>query len=126
VTAARDLLARLNDPSDTWGAASAQAVVYVPTAYRIYVAPGAPVSDGTLTEPTVNWPLSTPLDQFGVPAIPDRGIPGLRQGAVFGADALNLGPLLAKATVLTPFASGGKLYTLYVRPLLPDEVAARQ
>ena len=125
VTAARDLLARLNDLSDTWGATAAPAGVYAPTAYRVYVAPGAPVGDGFSPEPTVTWPLSTPLDQFGVPAVPDRGIPGLRQGAVLGADAVILGPLLATANLLTPFGSGDKLYTIYVRPLLPDEVPAQ-
>ena len=125
VTAARDLVTRLGDLSETWGATSSPAGLYAPTAYRIYVAPGAPVGDGTTTEPTVTWPLSTSLDQFGVPAVPDRGIPGLRQGAVFGADAATLGPVLARANLLTPFGSGGMLYTLYVRPLLPDEVPAQ-
>ena len=48
----------------------------------------------------------------------------IRQGAVFGADAATLGPVLATANVLTGFSFGGNLYTLFVRPLLPDEVPA--
>jgi hypothetical protein len=124
--AAADLLARLQDPSQTWGAASAPMSVLTPTAYRVYVAPGAPASDGSLSpEPAIAWPLATPLDQFGTAATPDRGIAGLRQGAVFGADAATLGPVLAAANSQTPFISAGNLYTLYVRPLLPDEVPAQ-
>jgi hypothetical protein len=121
--AAADLLARLQDPDETWGADSVTTTVLAPTAYRVYVAPGGPASDGTLSpEPAVSWPLATPLDQFGTPANPDRGITGLREGAVFGADAATLGPVLAAANSQTPFISAGRLYTLYVRPLLPDEV----
>jgi hypothetical protein len=124
VAAAEDLLARLTDPAETWGAASPATTILIPTAYRIFVAPGAPSGDGATTPPAVPWPLATPLDQFGSPAVPDRGIAGLRQGAVFGADAATLGPVLAAANALTGFSSGGNLYTLYVRPLLPDEVPA--
>jgi hypothetical protein len=124
VAAAEDLLARLTDPSETWGATNPITSTLAPTAYRIFVAPGAPVGDGSTTAPAVAWPLATPLDQFGAPAVPDRGITGLRQGAVFGADAATLGPVLATANVLTGFSSGGNLYTLFVRPLLPDEVPA--
>jgi hypothetical protein len=96
-----------------------------PVAYRVYVALGAPSGDGSTTEPGVAWPLSTPLASFGTPAVPDRGITGLRQGAVFGADAATLGPILDHANSQTPFISGGMLYTLFVRPLLPDEVPAQ-
>ena len=119
--AAQQLLERLQDPTETWGSTPATST-FVPTAYRVFVAPGAPVGDGSTPEPSVDWPLATSLDAFGVPAVPDRGIAGLRQGAVFGADAVTLGPVLQAANQLTAFASGGKLYTLYVRPLLPDEV----
>lgn len=120
---AADLLARLEDPNETWGASSAPSTVLQPLGYRIFVAPGAPASDGTLSpQPAVAWPLATPLDQFGSAANPDRGIPGLRQGAVFGDDAGTLGPVLAAVSSQTPFMSAGMLYTLYARPLLPDEV----
>jgi hypothetical protein len=122
--AAKALMDRLTDPTETWGAANVPQSVLVPTAYRVYVAPGAPSGDGSTSQPAVQWPLSTPLDQFGVPANPDRGITGLRQGAVFGADAAVLGPVLQAANSQTAFISGSNLYTLYVRPLLPDEVPA--
>jgi hypothetical protein len=122
VAAADGLLARLQDPAETWGATKPITSTLTPTAYRIFVAPGAPVGDGSTAAPAVVWPLATPLDQFGAPAVPDRGITGLRQGAVFGADAATLGPVLAAANALTGFSSGGNLYTLFVRPLLPDEV----
>jgi hypothetical protein len=121
--AAADLLARLQDPAEAWGSTPVTSIL-APTAYRVYVAPGAPQGDGSSSAPAVAWPLAAPLDQFGVPAVPDRGIAGLRQGAVLGSDAAQLGPVLTSATVSTPFSSGGKLYTLYVRALLPDEVPA--
>ena len=120
-TAALELLNRLLDPAETWGAASAPETPLAATAYRIFVAPGAPPSD-TAAQPPVAWPLSTPLDGFGATAQPDRGISGLRVGVVSGTDATRLGPILLSATTETPFTSNGKSYTLYVRPLLPDEL----
>jgi hypothetical protein len=122
--AAISLLARLEDPAETWGAASVHESMLVQQGYLVFVAPGAPVGDSSVAQAPVAWPLATPLASFGSPATPDRGITGLRQAAVLGADAATLGPVLAKATVLTPFTSGGSSYTLYVRPLLPDEVPA--
>jgi hypothetical protein len=124
VAAAEALLSRLVDPTGAWGTSNPTTTTLSPIAYRIFVAPGAPVGDLPTSQPAVAWPLATPLDQFGSPAVPDRGITGLRQGAVFGADAVTLGPVLAAANALTAFSSGGNLYTLYVRPLLPDEVSA--
>ena len=116
------MLAALLDPDETWGAPATQATTYVPTAFRIFVAPGAPAADPTVSQPPAAWPLSTPLADLGTPAVPDRGIAGLRQAAVFGADAATLAPVLERATTLTAFTSGGAAYTLYVRPLLPDEI----
>jgi hypothetical protein len=124
VAAAGDLLNRLTDQTETWGVPNPAISTLAPTAYRIFVAPGAPVGDLPTSQPAVAWPLATPLDHFGSAAVPDRGIAGLRQGAVFGVDAQTLGPVLAAANALTAFSSGGNLYTLFVRPLLPDEVPA--
>jgi hypothetical protein len=124
--AAGDLLTRLEDPAETWGAANVKTSTLAPVAYRLYVAPGAPVGDGVQSAPpAVAWPLAMSLASFGVPANPDRGITGLRQGAVFGADATTLGPILAAANSQTAFISEGMLYTVYARPLLPDEVPAQ-
>lgn len=120
--AAFDLLARLTDPSVTWAGGAVSGVPYVVPGYRVYASPGAPSSDPATPQKPVAWPLSTPLATFGSPAVPDRGIAGLRQGAALGVDAATLGPILAKATVETPFTSGGTSWTLAVRPLLPDEL----
>jgi hypothetical protein len=119
--AAFDLLHRLLDPAETWGAGAAPETSFAPAGYRIFVAPGAPAADPSTAQHPVAWPLSANLDAFGTPAVPDRGIVGLRQGAVLGDDAIRLGPILTAATSATPFTSGGKAYPLYVRPLLPDE-----
>jgi len=123
--AAADLLARLSDPTETWGAASAPTSTLAPVGLRVYAAPGAPAADPATPQQAVDWPLATPLASFGVPAVPDRGIAGLRQGSVLGADAQALLPILNRSNVLTPFGSGGQLYTLWVRVLLPDEVPAQ-
>ena len=117
--AALDLLAKLLDPAETWGSDAASDTIYVPTAYRVFAAPLAPQTGQTKT---VAWPLSTPLATFGTPAVPDRGVAGLRSGVVLGADAATLGPTLAAASTGTAFTSGGTAYTLWVRPLLPHEL----
>jgi hypothetical protein len=121
-TAALALLDRLLDPAEAWGAATAPESTYQPLGYRIFVAPGAPATDGNVTGPPVAWPLTTPLSGFGTLATPDRGIPGLRQGALLGADAAAVGPVLQRATSQTTFTSDGSPFTLYVRALLPDEL----
>jgi len=118
--AALDLLSRLLDPTESWGAAAAPETPFAPVGYRIFVAPAD--SPTGLTRGPVPWPLAAPLDAFGTPAVPDRGIAGLRQGVVLGPDAALLGPVLQAASADTQFASGGKNYTLHVRPLLPDEL----
>ena len=121
--AALALLDRLSDPDETWGAPAATETRYAPAGYRVYVAPGAPQADPQASQSPVAWPLSTPLSGFGTPAVPDRGIAGLRQGVVLGADAATLGPILERASTLTAFSSDGSSYTIYARPLLPDEAA---
>jgi hypothetical protein len=122
--AALELLGRLLDPNETWGAASGPESPYLPEGYRVFAAPGAPQTDPALTQQPVAWPLSKGLASFGTPATPDRGVAGLRQGAVVGADANLLGPILERATQATGFTSDGGTWTLYVRPLLPDELGS--
>lgn len=119
-TAALDLLGRLLDPKETWGAASAPESVYQPLGYRVFVGPGAPAGDGSSVEP-ISWPLTTPLADFGSPAVPDFGVTGLRSGIILGADVATAAPVFEAASSDTPFTSGGQVYTLYVRALLPDE-----
>ncbi len=120
--AAFDLLGGLLDETRAWGGSVPSAQPYRPSAYRLFVAPGAPPADPGATRAPVAWPLATALDAFGRAAVPDRGIAGLRTGVVLGADAATLAPVLAAATQATAFTSDGKEWTLYVRPLLPDEL----
>jgi hypothetical protein len=122
--AANDLLARLVDESDGWGDTSPTQAVYTPTAIRIFAAPGGPTPDVQVSQSPLAWPLADGLDQFGAPAVPDRGISGLRSGIVFGADLPAVVSFLEKANTLTPVTSGGKAWTIWVRPLLPDESGA--
>jgi hypothetical protein len=122
--AALDLLARLTDTSDAWGGPATAPAAYVPSGYRIFVVPGTPLaSDTGAPADAVAWPLAIPLASFGRPAVPDRGISGLRVGVVRLADAATLAPVLDAATAVTPFTSGGESFTLRVSPLLPDEAA---
>jgi hypothetical protein len=120
--AAFDLLAKLLDPAETWGAGRATTSTLAPVGYRVYVAPADAAAASGGPAP-IAWPLATALDAFGTAAIPDRGITGLRQGVVLGPDAMNLAAVLRGATTISVFTSGGRSYTLYVRPLLPDEIA---
>jgi hypothetical protein len=90
----------------------------------MFIAPTSAQPDPSAGPTPVRWPLATPLDTFGTPAVPDRGIAGLRQGVALDADADTLTPVFQAATTLTTFTSAGKLYTLYVRPLLPDEAGS--
>ena len=122
--AAIDLLSRLLDPAETWGAPSAPEAAYTPSGYRIFVGPPNAQPDPTPGSSAVAWPLATALDAFGTPAVPDRGIAGLRQGVALGTDAETLTPILKSATTETTFTSAGKSFTLYVRPLLPDEAGS--
>jgi hypothetical protein len=123
--AAADFLARLTDPTTTFGAPASPTTLYAPTAYQVWASPGAPAgSDPSLAQAPVAWPLAAPLATFGTPVTPDTGIAGLRVGTVSGADAATLEPIFARANVLTPFTSGGVSYSLLVRPLLPGEAPA--
>lgn len=84
---------------------------------RVHVQAYAPRED-ELVEPPQEWPLATPLAEFGDVKGP---VPDTRCGAVSGTDLETLMPLLAKANELTPWTSGGDRYRLILRPLLPDE-----
>jgi hypothetical protein len=116
--AAYDLLARLTDPTETWGATSADATTYAPLGYRVYV---APATDAGM--PTVAWPLSTSLANFGAPVSGEYGVDGLRSGVVIGADAVTLGQALAAAQAGSELSSGGANYEVWIRALLPDEIS---
>ena len=120
--AALDLLARLLDPTENWGSTAARESTFVPLGYRVYGGPADPTPAASGSQPSIAWPLAAGLDAFGTPAVPDRGVTGLRQGVVQGPDAARLAPFLRSATTLSTFTSGGRSYVLWVRPLLPDEI----
>jgi len=125
--AARKLLRafgeQLGDLGNLVGAANIAAVgAYRATAIRLIVAqaPVAPPSPSALVEPPIAWPLSTPLASFGAELTPASGS-GTRCGVVSGADLALVGPLLDRSNTLTPWTSGGRSWSIVVRPLLPDE-----
>ena len=93
---------------------------YAYSALRILVAPGAPPSgDPAVARPPLAWPLSSPLASFGAPGTGPTA--SLRCGVVRGADLDALRPLLATATQITGWRSGGSTYTLTLLPMLPDD-----
>ena len=109
--------------NDNFGGPAGPDGTYAPQGFRLFVTPGSPApSDPQLARPPVAWPLATPLASFGRPD--SLGGDGARTGDVVGPDSATLGPILAAATQITPFSSGGKQWTIFVRPLFPDEVAA--
>jgi hypothetical protein len=108
--------------TDTFGGTPAGEGMYQPLGFQLFVTPGSPApSDPNLARPPVAWPLAAPLVTFG--QADSLGGDGARIGVVVGADSATLRPILGAATQITPFTSGGKQWTLVVRPLLPDEVA---
>jgi hypothetical protein len=122
-TAAFALLARLTDPSETWGSAAPTTEPYRAAGYRVFAAP-VPTDAGSSQPPAPAWPLATPLASFGTPAAANFGLDGLRSGIVTGADAATLAPLLQSLPAGASVASGGQPWTLWVRPLFPDELGA--
>jgi hypothetical protein len=117
------LLARLEDTSDPWGAPSASPEAYTADGWLVFAAPDetAPSPDGSPV-PGLNWPLATKLDEFGAPSAVDRGVVGLRQGVVRGADAATLAAALGPAAQGASIGSGGSTWHVWIRPLLPDEL----
>ena len=65
----------------------------------------------------LDWPLAN-LGTAG-----EAVAQGFRRVVVSGADLAKLQPVLAKATAITLWKSGGSEYNLFFRPLLPDEAA---
>ena len=122
IAAASALVGRLSG-NDSFGGTVGAEGTYQPLGFQLFVTPGGPqVTDPSLARPAVAWPLATPLASFG--KADPLGGNGARVGVVSGSDAATLGPILASASQLTGFASGGTEWTIVPRPLLPDEVAA--
>jgi hypothetical protein len=89
-------------------------VSYEPSAMRVFVAPQAAQEE---PQPSMPWPLDQALATFGAPA--DAG--EFNCGVVEGEDLAKLLPAAQKANTATPWESGGALYSVVFRPLLPDE-----
>jgi len=127
--AAFALLARLIDPSETWGASDVTTTTYEPPAFRVFAAPvGVPSGlDGPSSGPdatgrTPSWPLAAGLGAFGTEAVPDLGLAGLRTGIVQASDAATLVARLGTVPAGSQVQSDGRLWQLWIRPLLPDEL----
>jgi len=122
LTAAAQLLGRLM-ANDSFGGTAGPEGSYTALGFQLFVSPGPPdVSDPSLARPPISWPLATPLASFG--KVDTLGADGARVGVVIGSDAATIGPILASATQIKPFLSGGRQWTVAAKPLLPDEVAA--
>lgn len=80
-----------------------------------------PWEDPSMPPPELRWPLAMPISQFA--ALSEGAYAGLSCGVFTGRDASRLVRALQDANQLTPWRSEGKLYQLWVRPLLPDEPA---
>lgn len=125
VAARAKLLAFANAIGDlhkTVGPDAAAEVPYDYDAIRIYVMTGAPVpSDPSLTREPLAWPLAAPLATFGAPGT--GSMTNARCGVVSGTDLALLKPLFPNATQITGWKAAGKVYTLFLLPLLPDQTA---
>lgn len=86
-----------------------------PSGLRLFVSGYRP--EQGLSQQPVDWPLATPLADFGERAT----LAGYRCGAVTGADLDAVLPLAREANQLTPWRSQGVSYAIVFRPLLPDE-----
>jgi hypothetical protein len=124
--AARDLLREfLNQVTNLPELAGASELTevqpYTPHAVRLFISDQKPlVDESNPRQDAIVWPLDTPLAEIGEPL--GSGNPfELDCAVVEGADLDTLLPLLEDANTLTPWTSEGKTYTLFIRPLLPDE-----
>jgi hypothetical protein len=85
---------------------------------RIISQPDDAIEQGTGIAPDVrDWPLAS-LAELGRPIFPDAP---MRCATVEGADLAALRPELERATELTLWLSDDRLYSLRLRPLLPDD-----
>ena len=88
-------------------------------ALSILITPADPNRDDSSgIEPRiVDWPLAD-LATLGEVHPQAQG----RQAVITGADLETLRPLVQQADTLTFWRSGGSVYSVFLRPLLPDEV----
>lgn len=87
----------------------------------VLVLPAPSPAEPGLEQPVAPWPLDSDLASFGQPLPEGSPAPGLRCGVVEGAELERLLAVARRTSVLTPWESGGSVYGLAFRPLLPDE-----
>ena len=97
---------------------------FVPSGLEVFV---GSFDNGPAPDKTLAWPLSTPLADFGQPIASGSSGGGIRQpdlrcGIVTGADLSALLPVLATSAPDSVWNSQGNLYSLTIRPELPDEL----
>jgi len=114
-----DLVAKLSDVS-VFGAEGLAWKPYDFSSLLVFSTRFSPqsVSDTEIEPNRLAWPLDDP-DTIGEPD--DR--PGYRRVVISGQDLDQLRPLLDEATQITVWTYAGREYSLYFRPLLPDELA---
>lgn len=89
--------------------------MFAPAGLRLFVSDYRGERD--LLQMAIEWPLATPLAEFGEPA----AAAAYRCAAVTGDDLDAVLPLAREANQLTPWRSQGVSYAIAFRPLLPDE-----
>lgn len=105
-------------PAEAWADDGSQP--FVASAVRLYVrnADADPPDESGVEPSRKPWPLGVPPEEFGSPLGNDAPE---RCGVVTGAEANQLLEALTDANQLTQWESGGSVYALIARPLLPDE-----
>lgn len=91
---------------------------YRPTKLQIITVPhppGATLEEGAV----VAWPLRTAISAYG--ELFEPAGQGARCGVVSGADMQALRASLERASRSTVWTSGGSLFRVFARPLMPDE-----
>jgi hypothetical protein len=77
-----------------------------------------------LEQPPIDWPISTPLADFGAPdlQISDESMPPMNCAELSGADLEKVVAAARTGNFTSPWTDDGVTYGLLMRPLLPDEV----
>jgi hypothetical protein len=116
-TKLRDLLTAVSDLPGTLGVKAGSEQPYKPVALAAIASPYVAPDPATIgkEQPEVAWPG---------PALPGTSVgKGLETGCVTvsGAESAKVLAAADKANAGTPWASGGRKWTVILRPLLPDE-----
>jgi len=112
-----ELQRQLIDIRSTPGAVNGEDRPYQWTALRIVSSHDLlPPDDGGIRPGVVGWPLEPGLAEFGEPVGGD-----VRCGVLSGEELARIRPAFEQANQLTRWLSDGVEYTLFFRPLLPDE-----